>query len=90
MSIIHKELAEGRWFTLTFLDQMANIGREVERTILWRKKGDNKENLRAFYRALELLDLTIQDSTFIGNYAKIKRTFDAFVSGIGRPYGLQV
>lgn len=25
-----------------------------------------------------------------GNYAKIKRTFDAFVSGIGRPYGLQV
>ena len=43
MSFIHKELAEGRWFTLTFLDQMANIGSEVERTILWRKKGDNKE-----------------------------------------------
>ena len=62
MSFIHKELAEGRWFKLSFFDQMANIGSEVGRTILWRKKGDNKENLRAFYRALELLDLTIQDS----------------------------
>ena len=26
------------------------------------KKGDDKESLQAFFRALELLDLTIQDS----------------------------
>jgi hypothetical protein len=56
----HKNLASGRWFGMNFLEQMANIGSEVERTILWREK--NKEySQKAFDRALELLDLTIAD-----------------------------
>jgi hypothetical protein len=56
----HKSLAAGRWFKMNFFEQMANVGSEVERTILWREK--NKEYSRkAFERALELLDLTIAD-----------------------------
>lgn len=69
MSFIHKELAGGRWLTLSFIDQMANIGSEVERTMVWRKKGDTAESSQAFFRALELLDLTIQDSK---NKSKLK------------------
>ncbi len=63
----HKELAEGRWFELNFLEQMANIGSEVERAILWKnKKNESRSKLhqdeysiKALDRALELLDLTI-------------------------------
>lgn len=60
MTLQHKELAKGKWYKLSFFEQMANIGSEIERTINWRLK--NKEySLLAFYRALELLDLTISD-----------------------------
>jgi len=41
--------------------QMANLGSEVFRTINWRKKGSEDDSQRAFFRALELLDLTIAD-----------------------------
>ena len=60
MNYQHKNLASGRWFELTFFEQMANIGSEVERTISWRDK--NKEySVKAIERALELLSLTIED-----------------------------
>lgn len=55
----HQELASGRWEKLTFVEQMANIGSEVERTILWRERGNKLYGQRAFKRVLELLDLTI-------------------------------
>jgi hypothetical protein len=58
--IIHKQLASGRWFKLSLVEQLANIGSEVERTIIWKDKDINLSN-KAFERALELLDLTISD-----------------------------
>jgi hypothetical protein len=57
----HKTLAAGRWFELDLVEQMANIGSEVERTIFWRNKGNANYSNRAFERALELLDLTLAD-----------------------------
>ncbi|OIO75661.1 MAG: hypothetical protein AUJ85_02410 [Elusimicrobia bacterium CG1_02_37_114] len=60
MNYQHKQLAGGNWFKLTFFEQMANVGSEVERTIIWENK--NKEySIKAIERALELLDLTISD-----------------------------
>ncbi len=60
MSYQHKQLAEGHWFELTFFEQMANIGSEVERAITWKDK--NREYaIKAIERALELLELTIAD-----------------------------
>lgn len=56
----HKNLAGGRWSRLSFLEQMANIGSEVGRAINWRDKNIDYSR-RAFERALELLDLTIDD-----------------------------
>ncbi len=61
MSYQHKELAAGRWREFSFFEQMANIGSEVGRTINWNKKGNSEYGRQAFERALELLDLTIED-----------------------------
>jgi hypothetical protein len=61
MNYQHKELAAGRWEKLSFVEQMANIGSEVERTISWRQKGDGDYSRKAFERTLELLYLTIAD-----------------------------
>ena len=61
MTPAHRELAAGRWRELTFLEQMANIGSEVERTIRWKEKGRTEVGMRALERALELLDMTVDD-----------------------------
>ena len=56
----HKGLAGGRWQELSFFEQMANIGSEVERAIKWKNKGNAEYGRKAFERALELLDFTIE------------------------------
>jgi hypothetical protein len=61
MDYQHQELASGRWNNLSFLEQMANVGSEVERTIKWKEKNNPAFSRRAFERTLELLDLTISD-----------------------------
>jgi len=62
MNYQHKELASGKWERMTFMEQMANVGSEVERMIQWKKKNNENYSQKAFERALELLDLTIADS----------------------------
>jgi len=56
-----KHMNSERWFELTFFEQMANIGSEVERTIAWKEKNNPQYSKMAFERSLELLDLTISD-----------------------------
>lgn len=56
----HKNLMPERWFSKSLAEQMANIGSEVERTIIWKNK-DPKYRELAFERALELIDLTRED-----------------------------
>ena len=60
MTAVHRELAAGRWFELSLVEQMANIGSEIERTISWRGRNE-RNSTTAFDRGLELLDLTIAD-----------------------------
>jgi hypothetical protein len=57
----HKNLAQGRWRKLSFFEQMANIGSEVERAMKWKEKHNADYSRQAFWRALELIDLTIAD-----------------------------
>jgi len=59
--IIHKTLANGRWFEFSRIEQMANVGCDVDRAIRWRQKGDLENSRKAFERALELLQFTIAD-----------------------------
>jgi hypothetical protein len=62
MTVMHRDLAAGRWFELPLVEQLAHVGSEVERTMRWRAKGNAEYARRAFERALELLDLTIADT----------------------------
>lgn len=57
----HTDLTPERWFKFSLMMQLANVGMEVERTIQWKQKGELEYSQNAFYRALELLDLTIAD-----------------------------
>ena len=59
--IIHKELADGRWFKLSLMEQLANVGSDVIRAINWKKKGNLEASQAAFFRALELMTFTIMD-----------------------------
>ena len=58
--MIHAGLTHERWFKFTLLEQLANVGMDIERTIQWKKK-NSEYSRQAFERALELLDLTIAD-----------------------------
>ncbi len=57
----HEKLAAGKWFRFSLMEQLANVGSEIERTMRWREKNNIEYSRRAFERALELLDLTIAD-----------------------------
>ena len=72
MTAVHRELAAGRWFELSFVEQMANIGSEIERTIDWRGRSE-RNSAAAFDRSLELLDLTIADPRHRGRLRELTR-----------------
>ena len=59
MTYQHKNLALGRWNHLPLIEQMANIGSEVERALNWRAKNNTVYYQQAFERAIELIDLTL-------------------------------
>ena len=81
MSPIHKDLAGGRWFELSFVEQMANIGSEVFRAISWRDK--NKDvSQQAFERSLELFDLTAMDPKNKKRLKEILRSRELWVDYI--------
>lgn len=79
MSYQHKELAAGRWKGFSFLEQMANIGGEVERTISWKEKGNPDYGRQAFYRALELMELTIADEKNRKRLKELARVKELFI-----------
>ena len=61
MNIQHHTLASGGWQKLTLCEQLAHIGSEVERTIKWKHKNNSHLSQNAFFRALELLDFSLDD-----------------------------
>ena len=59
----HEKLAAGRWQNLSFAEQMANIGSEVERALNWKAKNQPVYFQKAADRDLELMDLTLEGAT---------------------------
>ena len=59
-------MAAGKWFEMSLAEQLANVGSDVDRIISWRKKSNEKYAENAFYRALDLLDITISDKRWHG------------------------
>jgi hypothetical protein len=63
---LHRDIAAGRWISLSLAEQLGNIGSEVGRAIQARAKGDADRFGPALERALELLDLTLEDERWRG------------------------
>jgi len=84
---IHKELAAGRWFELSLIEQLANIGSDVSRARKWQGK-DDKIFWNAVERALELFDLTLEDTRWRGRLREIARARELFCDAIygGKEY----
>jgi hypothetical protein len=68
----HAQLAAGRWQTLPLVEQLANVGSDVARAHRWQGK-DPASCEKACVRALELLDLTIQDPRWKGRRKELTR-----------------
>ncbi len=79
MSYQHKDLALGRWKEMSLLDQMANIGSEVERALNWRAKNNSDYSRKAFERILELIDLTLEIPGKFASLKEITRMREAIV-----------
>lgn len=63
-NFIHKEAAEGKWFCLSLVEQLGNVGSEVGRAA--RAEGKNETRFwAAVERALDLFDLTMEDKRWI-------------------------
>lgn len=77
MNCQHKDLAAGRWKQLPFLEQMANIGSEVERALNWRAKRNDAYCQQAFERSLELIDLTLDSVKDFGRLKELTRLREA-------------
>lgn len=79
MTYQHQGLAAGRWQKLNFMEQMAHIGSEIERAIVWKKKGNDLYSQEAISRGLELLSLTIDDSRNKKRLKELTRLYEILV-----------
>jgi len=67
----HRDLADGRWFEKPLAEQMANIGSEISRAARWLARNPDLSRA-AFYRALELFDLTLDDPRHRTSEARLR------------------
>jgi len=68
-----------RWKQLSFVEQMANVGSEVERALNWRAKNNSAYCQKAFERGLELLDLTLEGVAGFARLKELARVREAMV-----------
>ena len=83
-----KQLAAGRWHSLSLMEQLGNVGSDVARAARYYGK-DQQRCEQAFERALELLDLTIADSRWKGRLKELTRARELLCDAMfgGTTYG---
>ena len=85
MTRFHHNLHQGRWNKLSLVEQMANVGSEVSRTINWKKR-NKTDAQKSFYRALELIELTIGDPKNRNRIKEVNRVKEMLVDWyLGNP-----
>lgn len=94
---MHKNLAAGRWHTLSLAEQLGNIGSEVGRAghaqacrkLSLRQYQDDARFHGAVDRALELFNLTLADPRWHGRLREIGRAYEIFCDAVlgGTEYG---
>jgi hypothetical protein len=73
--------AKNTWHKMNLCNQMANIGSEVIRAINWKIKKKDYSKMAAF-RAIELFNLTINDSKNAKRLKEICRAKEVFLDYI--------
>ncbi len=79
MSNVFHTGIEEQWSKFSLVEQMANIGAEVGRIIKSRQKGNRGMTKNALYRALELIDFTVNDKKNKNSLKEILRVREALV-----------
>jgi hypothetical protein len=74
----HLEAARVSWAKFSLIEQMANIGSEVSRTL--RAKGNHPRYWGAVTRALDLFYLTVEDPRWKGHLKEILRVRELFAA----------
>jgi hypothetical protein len=77
--IFHQGLTEERWNALSLMEQMGNIGSEVNCAINWRTRGNAEQAEASLYRGLELFDLTLADPGNRSRLHEVCRAREAFL-----------
>ena len=62
-----------KWSKLSFAEQLGHVGSEISRARHWHEKGDKPSRDKALERALELIDLTIDDKRWKEKLKEIVR-----------------
>ena len=88
MTATHAMRVFGRWQTLSLMEQMGNIGSEVERAFVEYALGTNIFGAAAT-RALELFDATVRDPRCRRRLKEILRSREVFCDALtgGNEYG---
>ncbi len=60
-----------RWFTFPLVEQLGNVGSEVSRALKWRSRNPAIAT-GALHRALELIDLTLDDPRHRASVARLR------------------
>lgn len=79
MKAEHQNLAAGGWAELSLVEQLANVGSEVERAIKWQEKGNPEYSDKAFFRSLELLNLSLASQKNGAKLKELARLYEALV-----------
>jgi len=64
---------QSRWYQLSLVQQLGNIGSELSRARHWESKQDSQHRDQSLERALELLDLTLDDQRWRGRLKELTR-----------------
>lgn len=69
--MLHPDLAGGRWHELTLAQQLGHVGSELSRALRWKDR-DPRIASGAIERALELMDLTLDDPRHRRSVARLR------------------
>ena len=84
MSAIHSDLANGRFIQMSFCEQMANIGSEVERALNWKERNNTEYSQKAFDRAHDLIGIAMSglvDLSRLKEMARIREALNDYFIG---------
>jgi hypothetical protein len=70
---VNSHFDEAKWASLSFYEQMGNIGSEVGRTMNAIRNNDEQSLQGAYYRGLDLIDATVKNLSAKGRRYELLR-----------------